>query len=170
MTSHTPAGTSAAEPPTRPQPNRQALVGGPLLSGLADWHPRRIVMVRCDLAAAALTAVMAVPPVPVPVPFVLVFAVTLLNTLFAAAPSALIRDLFPDDRYAATTVSTMIFRASQIRRLSSPLLAVHQRPAGSRHAGIRPARSGGPDRAATRFQRGRHPTACPRRRPIRRAR
>jgi MFS family permease len=72
-------------------------------------------MVRCDLAAAALTVLMAVPAVPVPALFVLVFAVSLFNSPFAAARSALVRDLFPDDRYAAaTTVSTMTFGASQI--------------------------------------------------------
>lgn len=93
-----------------------ALVGGPLLSGLADRHPRRTGMVCCDLASAGLTAVMALPGLPLPALFALVFAVTLLASPFAAARSALIRDLFgDDDRYAvATTVSSLTFRASQI--------------------------------------------------------
>ncbi len=41
-----------------------ALIGGPLLSGLAGRYPRRTVMVGCDLAAPALTATMAIPALP----------------------------------------------------------------------------------------------------------
>jgi MFS family permease len=39
-------------------------LGGLLLSGLADRFPRRTVMIACDLARAALVAVMAVPGMP----------------------------------------------------------------------------------------------------------
>src|SRR5947208_17102690 len=38
-----------------------AIVGGPLLSGLADRLPRRRVMITCDVARAGLVAVMAIP-------------------------------------------------------------------------------------------------------------
>ena len=93
-----------------------ALVGGPLLSGLADRHPRRTVMIGCDLAAAGLTAAMAAPGLPVPAVCGLLFAVGLAGSPFGAARAALVRDLFPDDdRYAvATTISSLTFRAAQV--------------------------------------------------------
>ena len=93
-----------------------ALVGGPLLAGLADRQPRRTVMIRCDLACAALTAVMAAPRIPLPVLFGLVFMVSLLGAPFGAARAALVKDVFPgDDRYAAATaINGITLRAAQI--------------------------------------------------------
>src|SRR5688572_20440400 len=40
------------------------IVGGPLLSGLADHFPRRRVMIVCDLARAALVGLMALEGTP----------------------------------------------------------------------------------------------------------
>jgi MFS family permease len=94
-----------------------ALLGGPLLAGLADRYPRRTVMVACDVACAGLTAVMAVPAVGLPVLFCLAFVVALLASPFAAARSALVRDVFPEAerRYAAATaVSSVTVRVSQV--------------------------------------------------------
>jgi len=84
------------------------LIGGPLLSGLGDRYPRRTVMVGCDLASALLVAAMALPGLSLPVLCGLLFVVVLLHAPFAAARSALVRDIFPDDRYtAATAVSSL---------------------------------------------------------------
>src|SRR5579862_1912686 len=40
------------------------LIGGLLLTGLADRYRRRSVMIGCDLIRCALTAIMALPGVP----------------------------------------------------------------------------------------------------------
>lgn len=41
------------------------MAGGALLAGLADRFPRRRIMVACELARAALVAVMALPGQPI---------------------------------------------------------------------------------------------------------
>src|SRR5579859_4717706 len=41
------------------------VAGGALLAGLADRFPRRRIMVACELARAALVAVMALPGQPI---------------------------------------------------------------------------------------------------------
>lgn len=61
------------------------LVGGPLLSGLADRYPRRAVMVASDLGRAVLVAAMAAPGLPLPALGGLLVAVQLLNAPFSAA-------------------------------------------------------------------------------------
>jgi MFS family permease len=92
-----------------------ALLGGPLLSGLADRRPRRQVMVGCDVVCAVLTAAMAVQGGPVGVAAGLLFVVTLLNSPFTAARSALIRDVFGDDRYTtAVGVNTFTTRGALV--------------------------------------------------------
>jgi MFS family permease len=87
-----------------------ALLGGPLLSGLGDRYPRRAVMLGCDLACAALVALMALPGLGMPVLCGLLFVVALLASPFTAARSALIRDVFPDDLYTAAVATTQITR------------------------------------------------------------
>ena len=49
------------------------IVGGPLLSGLADLFPRRRIMIDCDLIRAGLVACMAIPGTPFAVLCVLLF-------------------------------------------------------------------------------------------------
>lgn len=75
------------------------LLGGPMLSGIADRLPRRGVMVGCDVARAMLLALMALPRVPIGVICVLIFAAELFQPPFSAARAALLPDIFPDDRY-----------------------------------------------------------------------
>ena len=80
------------------------LVGGPLLAGLGDRYPRRTVLVVCDVLAAALLAVMALPQVGLVALAMLLFLVVTLAAPFSSARAALVRDIFPDDdRYAAAT-------------------------------------------------------------------
>ncbi|MEU4545813.1 MFS transporter [Nonomuraea dietziae] len=78
-----------------------SIVGGPLLSGLADRFARRRVMIVCDLLRALLVAVMAVPGMPFAALCVLVFFVVLLSAPFSAARAALLPEILLGDRYVA---------------------------------------------------------------------
>ncbi|HET8642757.1 MAG TPA: MFS transporter [Pseudonocardiaceae bacterium] len=75
------------------------VLGGPLLSGLADRYPRRAVMVVTDLARAGLVAIMAVPGVPFAVLCALLVAVQLLNSPFGAARAATLPAVLAGDRF-----------------------------------------------------------------------
>jgi MFS family permease len=67
-----------------------ALVGGMLLSGLADRCRRREVMVVCDGSRAVLVAAMAVPGLPIGLLCALLVVVVLLGAPYAAAQGALL--------------------------------------------------------------------------------
>jgi MFS family permease len=81
------------------------LLGGLALSGLADRLPRRGVMIACDLARMVLITVMgllslrATATGVLPLLVVLLFAVTLLDSPFKAARSAMLPDILAGDRY-----------------------------------------------------------------------
>jgi MFS family permease len=75
------------------------VVGGPLLSALADRYPRRTVMVVCDLVRAVLVGVLALPGVPVVVLIALLFAVALFAPPFQAARSAILPEILEGDTY-----------------------------------------------------------------------
>lgn len=77
------------------------LVGGPVLSTVADLLPRRRTMVAADLVRAGLVAVLLLPGLPVPVVFALLVAIALLSPPFEAARSALLADVLEGDRYVA---------------------------------------------------------------------
>jgi MFS family permease len=76
------------------------LVGGPILSALADRLPRHRVMIVTDAARAVLVAGMAVPGTPLPVLLVLMCVLALCAPPFESARSALVADVLDDDRYA----------------------------------------------------------------------
>lgn len=76
-----------------------AIVGGVLLSGLADRFPRREVLAVTDAARAVLVGVMAVPGIPLPVLCGLLVVVVLLGAPHTAARGALLPDLLPGDLY-----------------------------------------------------------------------
>ncbi|MBW0091697.1 MFS transporter [Pseudonocardia sp. KRD-184] len=76
-----------------------AIVGGVLLSGLADRFPRREVLVVTDVARAGLVAVMALPQVPLAVLCALLVVVVLLGAPHTAARGALLPELLPGDLY-----------------------------------------------------------------------
>jgi MFS family permease len=91
------------------------LVGGPLLSGLADRYPRRAVMVTCQLLSATLVALMAVPGMPLPVLASLLFVVILVESPFLAARASLLVDVLPDDRYVlASAMNQLTVQGSQV--------------------------------------------------------
>src|SRR4051794_27008570 len=75
------------------------IVGGPVLSGLADLFPRRRVMIVCDLLRAALVTLMAFKTMPFVVLCVLVFFTVLLGAPFTAARAALLPDVLSGDKY-----------------------------------------------------------------------
>ncbi|HWG93132.1 MAG TPA: MFS transporter [Mycobacteriales bacterium] len=75
------------------------LLGGPVLSSLADRLPRRRVLLACDLARAGLVALLAVPGLPLPLLFLLLTVVGLLAPPFDAARSALLADVLDGERY-----------------------------------------------------------------------
>jgi MFS family permease len=91
------------------------VVGGPLLSGLADRIPRRTIMVGCNLASAGLLGLMAIPGIPLPGLCVLLFLAVLLEPLFSAARSSLIADVLPDDRYVlASALGNVTTQTGQV--------------------------------------------------------
>jgi predicted MFS family arabinose efflux permease len=77
------------------------LVGGPLLSGLADRHPRRGLMVSADLARALLVALMAVPGMSLWLVCVLLVVVQLIGAPANAARGALLPAVLGTDAYPA---------------------------------------------------------------------
>lgn len=91
------------------------LVAGPLLSALADRYPRRRLMVACDLARAALVAVLVVPGLPLPAVFAVLVLVGLLAPPFDAAKGALLPEILEGDRYVSGSalVNTLV-QAAQV--------------------------------------------------------
>lgn len=81
------------------------VIGGVALSGLADRLPRRQVMVACDVARMVLVCVMALvslkaaSPAALWVMVALLFVVTLLDSPFKSARSAMLPDVLPGERY-----------------------------------------------------------------------
>ncbi|MFU8873547.1 MFS transporter [Micromonospora sp. SL4-19] len=91
------------------------LVGGPLLSALAERHRYRQVMVACDLIRMALMALVAVPGLPPWAILVLIFAATLANPPSQAARSALMPHILTSDRLVVgLSVSASTGQAAQV--------------------------------------------------------
>ncbi|NRN69192.1 GGDEF domain-containing diguanylate cyclase [Kibdelosporangium sp. 4NS15] len=78
-----------------------AVLGGLLLSGLADRYPRRRVIIAADLVRAALAASMAIPGLPLGVLWGLIGLLTLANAPFKAAQLAILPQILQDSRYSA---------------------------------------------------------------------
>jgi MFS family permease len=90
------------------------IVGGLGLSGLADRKPRRQVMIVCDLARMALVCLMMLVSlvgqaiVVLWVMIALLFLVTLLDSPFKSARSALVPDILTGEKYVLGTAVTQI--------------------------------------------------------------
>ena len=84
------------------------LIGGPVLSALADRLPRQRVMVATDAGRAVLVALMAVPGMPLPALLVLMFVLALCSPPFESARSALVADVLEGDRYAVANSMTNV--------------------------------------------------------------
>ena len=90
------------------------VVGGLALSGLADRLPRRQVMVVCDLARLVFVCLMALVSLTAPpeaglwILVALLFVVTLLDSPFKSARSALSADILTGEHYVLGTTLTQI--------------------------------------------------------------
>jgi MFS family permease len=84
------------------------LLGGPLLSTLADRFPRHRVLIATDAARAVLVVGMAVPGTPLPLLLGLLFVVAVCGPPFESARSALMADVLDGDRYALATSLTNV--------------------------------------------------------------
>lgn len=89
------------------------IVGGLALSGLADRLPRRRVMIACDLARMVLVLLMvtvslAGSAAALWTMVALLFFVTLLDSPFKSARSALMADILTGERYVLGTTLTQI--------------------------------------------------------------
>ena len=71
------------------------LIGGTLLGAAVDRLPARRVLIVCDLASAAVVAVMVIPGVPVPGLLALLFAEGLVAPVFQGVRSAMLPDILP---------------------------------------------------------------------------
>jgi len=91
------------------------IVGGPVLSGLADLFPRRTVMVICDLLRAGLVGLMALQAMPFWMLCALVFLTVLLGAPFTAARAALLPDVLDGDKYVAgSAINNITHQATQM--------------------------------------------------------
>ncbi|GLW05754.1 MFS transporter [Microtetraspora sp. NBRC 13810] len=93
-----------------------ALIGGPLLGGLADRFPRREVMFCCDLVRAVLAGLMALPGTPLAVLCALLFAVHLLEAPVRASYSAVLPQVLDGDGYV-TGLSALQMASQAVRVL-----------------------------------------------------
>jgi predicted MFS family arabinose efflux permease len=92
-----------------------SLIGGVLLTGIADRVPRRAVLVCVDTLRAGLILAVAIPGLPFWSLCVLVSGVSLLQPLFKAAQLALLPDVLGEDRYpVGMAVRQMTIQASQL--------------------------------------------------------
>ncbi|MEH0842785.1 MFS transporter [Micromonospora sp. CPCC 205711] len=91
------------------------LVGGPVLATLAERHRYRQVMVVCDVVRMALTALIAVPHMPVWAILALLFATTLANPPSQAAKSALLPVILSGDRLVlGLSLNASVGQAAQV--------------------------------------------------------
>ena len=78
-----------------------AILGGLLLSSLADRFPRRQVIIVTDVVRGILAGLMAIPGMPLGVLWALIALLTLAGGPFKAAQLALLPQVVEDDRYTA---------------------------------------------------------------------
>jgi MFS family permease len=91
------------------------LVGGPVLSVLADRYPRLGVMVMSDLARAALVAALVVPGLGLVPIFVLLLLIGALAPPFDASRSSLLPEILKGERYVVGNVlMNAVFQGGQV--------------------------------------------------------
>lgn len=106
-------------------------IGGSLLLGpLADRLPRKGLMIACDLARAAIIAVLALAAAaaaPLWVLMTLLFVAELFSAPFDAARSAVLPDVLPDpeDYLAGSGLSRVLFQANQVIGLAAGGIVVY---------------------------------------------
>ncbi|MFU8852781.1 MFS transporter [Micromonospora sp. SL1-18] len=91
------------------------LIGGPLLSALAERYRYRQVMVACDLIRMAMMLLVALPGMPPWAVLALIFTATLANPPSQAARSALMPHILTGDRLVVgLSLSTSSGQAAQV--------------------------------------------------------
>ena len=107
--------------------------GGTLLSGIVDRVPPRRLLVCCYLGSAVLTAVMAIPRLPVPVLLLLLVGTSTLTSVSSGANGALVRSAVPQDTYVPAR--SLLRIASQLAQVGGNafggLLLVVLTPSGA---------------------------------------
>src|SRR5947208_3217334 len=78
-----------------------SVLGGFLLSGLADRYPRRTVLVVTDVVRAGLAALMAIPVLPLPALWVCVGLLSVASGPFKAAHMSLLPQVLDQEEYPA---------------------------------------------------------------------
>ncbi|MDQ2836304.1 MAG: MFS transporter [Actinomycetota bacterium] len=102
-----------------------ALVGGALLSGLADRLPRRRVLIVADLIRAVLFGLMALPRVPIWVLCTLLVLAVLTESPFTAAESSLVPTILQDDYYVVgTALRTITNQVAQLAGFAAGGIAI----------------------------------------------
>jgi MFS family permease len=91
------------------------LFGGTLLSGLVDrWPPKRL-LVGCDLVAATLVALMALPRMPIATAFAALFLVGTLAPVRSGTAAAIVAEVLPGDTFVpGRSVMRIIAQSAQI--------------------------------------------------------
>ena len=91
------------------------IVGGPVLSALADRYERRRVMVTCDLLRVPLVVALALADLPLWAVFALLVPIAVLEPPFDSARSALLADVLTGDVYVAgNSLMTTMVQAGQV--------------------------------------------------------
>jgi MFS family permease len=91
------------------------LIGGPLLSGMADRYPRLAVMVTCDLLRVPVVLVLCQTSLPLWLVFVLIAVLGALGPPFDSARSALQPDVLVGEAYVVgNTLMNVCVQISQI--------------------------------------------------------
>lgn len=78
-----------------------AVVGGIVLTGLADRYPRRTLLISCDVIRAALFVLMVLPGMPLLVLCALLVLAVLAGSPYNAAEPAIVADMYDGARYSA---------------------------------------------------------------------
>jgi MFS family permease len=92
-----------------------AFIGGVTLAWLADRHPRRAVMIVCDLLRCALVLVMVIPGLPLAGVVALLFVVTLAGAPFSSARAAVYTDVLDGEEYVlGTAIGLTTFQFAQV--------------------------------------------------------
>ena len=107
--------------------------GGTLLSGIVDRVPPRRLLVSCYLGSAGVTAVMAIPRMPVPALLLLLVGTSTLTSVSSGAQGALVRSAVPADTYVPAR--SLLRIASQLAQVGGNafggLLLVVLTPSGA---------------------------------------
>ena len=91
------------------------LLGGTLLSSVADRFPVRRTLICCDLASAALVALMALPGLPIPLLLGLLLPLGAIAPVFGGARAASLPDVLGGEGFAlGRSLLRMVAQASQI--------------------------------------------------------